>query len=433
MRDIALTIVFFGILPLVLKRPYIGIYLWSWLGLMNPHRLTWGFAYALPFAQITAIVTLLSLFLSKERVRLPWTRESIVLLLFILWMLITTFFAFFPDQAWKQWDKVWKIMLMIYVTLMLINTREKLDWLVWVVVLSLGFYGVKGGIFTILTGGAFRVQGPAGTFIGGNNELALALIMIVPLMRYLQLQAKNVWIHRGLIVAMLLTGIAIIGSQSRGALVGILAMGAFLWLKSRNRLTTFLAVLAVAGAVLAIMPQEWHDRMATIKTYQEDESAMSRINAWMTAFNLAQDRITGGGYETFRERVFRQYAPDPTKVPDAHSIYFEVLGEHGFIGLGLFFLLALLTWHTGTRIKRRARDNPEAKWAADLASMTQVSMVGYASTGAFLGLAYFDLYYTLIAIMVICGLTLESQLAHGDSKVFESDYADTPSGDPGKW
>ena len=186
MRDIALTIVFFGILPLVLKRPYIGIYLWSWLGLMNPHRLTWGFAYALPFAQITAIVTLLSLFLSKERVRLPWTRESIVLLLFILWMLITTFFAFFPDQAWKQWDKVWKIMLMIYVTLMLINTREKLDWLVWVVVLSLGFYGVKGGIFTILTGGAFRVQGPAGTFIGGNNEIALALSMTIPLMRYLQ-------------------------------------------------------------------------------------------------------------------------------------------------------------------------------------------------------------------------------------------------------
>ena len=113
-------------------------------------------------------------------------------------MLFTTFFAFYPDLAWEQWGKVWKIMLMIYVTLMLINTRQKLDWLVWVIVLSLGLYGVKGGIFTILTGGAFRVQGPLGSFISGNNEMGLALIMIIPLMRYLQLQTKNFWIRQWL-------------------------------------------------------------------------------------------------------------------------------------------------------------------------------------------------------------------------------------------
>lgn len=432
MRDIALTLVFFGIVALVLKRPYIGVYLWTWLGLMNPHRLTWGFAYNLPFAQITAIVTLVSLFLSKERVRLPWTRESIVLLIFILWMLFTTFFAFYPDAAWHQWDKVWKIMLMTYLTLMLIDTREKLDWLVWVVVLSLGFYGVKGGIFTILTGGAFRVQGPTGTFIGGNNELALAMIMTVPLMRYLQLQATNVWMHKGLIAAMLLTGIAIIGTQSRGALVGIVAMGAFLWLKSRNKLTTFLAVVVVAGAVVAIMPQAWYERMSTIKTYQEDGSATSRINAWMMAFNLAQDRITGGGFETFRGKVFEIYAPEPTVAPDAHSIYFEIMGEHGFIGFGIFMLLALLTWNTGSRVIKRARARPETKWAADLAAMVQVSMVGYASGGAFLGLAYFDLYYNLIAIMVICRLTLEYQIAHPDSQVQGSGYDELPSADPSR-
>jgi probable O-glycosylation ligase (exosortase A-associated) len=327
-------------------------------------------------------------------------------------MLFTTFFALFPTEAWRQWDsKIWKIQLMIYVTLMLIDSRQKLNWLVWVIVFSLGFYGVKGGIFTITTGGAYHVQGPPNSFIGGNNELGLALIMTIPLMRYLLLQARNFWLHKGLAIAMLLTGVAAIGTQSRGALVGMLAMGTFLWLKSRNRLFTLLLILVVAGSVIAIMPQAWYDRMATIKTYEQDNSAMARINSWWMAFNLAKDRLTGGGFETFRERAFRLYAPIPDVVPDAHSIYFEIMGEHGFIGLAIFLLLAWFTWNTGSRIKRMVKHDSETKWAADLASMVQVSLVGYASSGAFLGLAYFDLYYTLVAVMVICKLLVEKQLA----------------------
>jgi len=411
MRDIVFTIIFFSILPFVFKRPYIGIYLWTWLGLMNPHRLTWGFAFDFPFALITALTVLISMLASKEPKQIPWTRETIILLVFILWMLFTTFFAFYPDLAWKQWDKIWKIMLMTYVTLMLINSRWKLDWLVWVVVLSLGFYGVKGGIFTILNGGAYRVQGPIGSFISGNNEMGLALIMIIPLMRYLQLQAKSVWIHQGVTMAMLLTGIAIIGTQSRGALVGMVAMGLLLWLKSRNKMFTLVSMLVVVGAVAAIMPQQWYDRMATIETYQQDSSAMSRIYSWRTAFNLAKHRITGGGFETFHEMVFDMYAPqDFTRTSDAHSIYFETMGEHGFIGFSLFVLLGLFTWNTGSRIRKQAKGSIETKWAVDLASMAQTSIIGYASAGAFLGLAYFDLYYILIDIMVICNLLLKEQV-----------------------
>ena len=418
MRDIALTLIFFGILPLVFSRPYVGIYLWTWLGLMNPHRLTWGFAFGFPFAQITAIVTLIALLASKEPKRVPWTRETILLLIFILWMLLTTFFSFNPDLAWEQWGKVWKIMLMVYVTLVLINTRQKLDWLVWVIVLSLGFYGVKGGIFTILTGGAFRVQGPVGSFISGNNEMAMALIMTIPLMRYVQLQARIVWIKQGMLVAMLLTGIAAIGSQSRGGLLGMAAMGTYLWLKSRNKFLILVPIIAVAAAVATIMPQQWYDRMSTIKTYEEDASAMARINAWWTAYNLAKDRVTGGGFEAFlRQKVFVLYAPDPTNTPDVHSIYFEIMGEHGFIGFAMFMLLAWFTWNTGNRIRRQAKRNKETMWGADLASMIQVSMIGFASAGAFLGLAYFDLYYTLIALMTICSIVLKEQALQAESVV----------------
>jgi probable O-glycosylation ligase (exosortase A-associated) len=415
-------------LPFVFSRPYVGIYIWSWMGFMNPHRLTYGFAYEFPFAQIIAIVILVSMLRLKEPMRVPWTRETVLLLIFVLWMLFTTLFALNSDGAWEQWDKVWKIQLMLFVTLMLIDTKQKMDWLIWVIVLSLGFYGVKGGIFTIAHGGAFRVQGPGGSFIGGNNEIALALIMTIPLMRYLQLQAKSVWIHQGVTVAMLLTGVAAIGSQSRGALVGMGVMGIFLWLKSRNRLFILLSILVVAGALAAIMPQEWYDRMSTIEAYEEDNSAMRRINAWRMAYNIAANRITGAGFEAFTPWAIRQFAPDPSMGADAHSIYFEIMAEHGFIGFTMFMLLALFTWNTGNGIRRLARRRPETRWAADLAGMIQVSMIGYAGSGAFLGLAYFDLYYTLIAIMVICKLVCSEQLARLDVVPGTTGYAEIETG-----
>lgn len=401
MRDIVVTLIVFGALMGVFSRPYLGIYLLAWLGYMNPHRLAWGFAYDFPFVFIAAIVTMLAFVFSKEPKRMPWTRETVLLLLFVAWLLFTTFFALYPQLAWEQWDKVWKVQLIMFLTAMLINDRQKLHWLIWIIVLSFGFYGIKGGIFTILNGGVYRVQGPAGTFFGGNNEMGLALIMVVPLIRYLHLQARQQWVRLGLATAMVLTAVAAIGSQSRGALLAAVVMGGFLWLKSRNKIVTGVYMVLVVSLLALVMPQEWYDRMNSIKDYQTDQSAQGRINAWHTAVNVARDRVTGGGFEMFQWHTFRQYAPDPHNVHDVHSIYFEVLGEHGLIGFGMFVLLGIFAWLKGSRVIRACKRDPERKWAADLAAMTQVSLLGYATGGAFLGLAYFDLYYHLVIIMVL--------------------------------
>ncbi len=409
MRDLFVTATIFAGLFFVFRRPHYGIYLWSWLAYMNPHRLCWGFAYDFPFALIVAIVTLLSYAFSKEPKRIPWTAELVVLLLFDVWILFCNFFAFYPDFAWVEWDKIWKIQLMTFVTIMLITDRQRLHWFTWVIALSLGFYGVKGGIFTIIHGGIHRVQGPEGTFIGGNNEIALALIITVPLIRYLHLQATQVWVRWGLAGAMVLTGVAAIGSQSRGALLAMLCMGIFLWFKSRSKIMTGIYMATAIAIMAMVMPQQWYDRMNTIQNYQEDDSAVGRLNAWHTAFNVAKDRITGGGLDMFKVPTFRRYAPDPNNIHDVHSIYFEVMGEAGFIGFGLFMLLGMLTWWRANKVIKRCRKNPEQKWAADLAAMVQVSMIGYASGGAFLGLAWFDLYYHLIAIIVILHALTQAQ------------------------
>ena len=401
MRDIFVTVVIFSLIPFIFKRPWVGILVWSWLAYMNPHRLAWGFAYDFPFSMLVGGVTIIAFVFSKEKKEMVWTRETGLLLFFVGWMLVTTVFAFYPQIAWEQWDKVWKIQLMIFLTVLLINDRHKLHWLVWVIALSLGFYGVKGGIFTIVNGGVFRVQGPGGSFIEGNNEIALALVMVIPLIRYLHLQETRNWIKIGLASAMVLTGVAAIGSQSRGGLVALVAMGLFLWLKSRNKIFTGFYMAVAVFIVASVMPQEWYDRMNSIRDYQQDESALGRINAWHTAFNVAKDRITGGGFEMFQGPTFREYAPEPFRVHDVHSIYFEQLGEQGFIGLGIFLLLGLFAWFRAQRVINVCKKDPERKWAADLAAMIQVSLVGYAAGGAFLGLSYFDLPYHLMIIVVL--------------------------------
>jgi probable O-glycosylation ligase (exosortase A-associated) len=402
MRDVALTLFIFALLPVILWRPYIGILVWTWIGFMNPHRLTWSFAHDMPFAMIVALVTLVAVLSSREPKKIPWTRESILLLVFLTWVLITTINSMYPALAWFKLNQFWKILLMIFVTMMLMQSKERIDQLVWVIALSIGFYGVKGGIFTITHGGMYHVKGPEGSFIGGDNEMGLALIMTIPLLRYLQLTARNIWLRGALTAAMLLCAIATVGSQSRGALLGLAAMGTFLWLKSRNKLFTALLGAVAVWLVVSVMPQQWYDRMATIKNYETDQSAVGRINAWKMAFNMAKDKSLGGGFDSFQSYSFALYAPDPDDVHDSHSIYFEVLGDHGFIGLGLFLALALMTWRTASWVIGRTRRDREKRWVADLAAMIQVSLVGYATAGAFLGLAYFDYYYTLIALVVLC-------------------------------
>jgi probable O-glycosylation ligase (exosortase A-associated) len=411
MRDIAVTLLVFGSLPFILKRPWIGILVWTWLGFMNPHRLAWGFSVTFPFAMIVALTTMVAMLMSKEEKKIPWTREVSVLTLFWAWTLVTTLNAMFPQFAWDQWIKVSKILLMILVATMLINSPYRLKALVWVIALSLGFYGVKGGIFTATTGGGYQVRGPLGSFIGGNNEIGLALAMTTPLLYFLSRQTERTYVRLGLLAALGLTALAALGTQSRGAMLGMVAMTAFLWFKSRGKVITGILIVLCIAVVLPLMPQQWWDRMATINSYQQDQSAQGRINAWGMAFNLASHRLTGGGFESFQEITFELYAPDPALTADSHSIYFQVLGHHGFIGLALFLMLIVFTWLTASSIIRAARRNKETVWLSDLMAMTQVSLIAYLTAGAFLGLAYFDFFYNLVLFVVAAKVILAKHVA----------------------
>lgn len=409
MRDILIALLVFGSLPVCLFRPDYGILVYIWIGLMNPHKLSWQLSQ-MPVGMAAAVATLIGTVVRGEIRGIPMKGTTVLLLAWMLYTTLTTFTAVSPE-AWIEWNRFSRIMLMCFVAMMLLQTRQRLERYVWVAMASIAFFSVKGGVFSIATGGAYRVWGPMGSFIEGNNELALAEIMILPLMLYFARRTTVGWQRWAYYAAFILTIFSILFSYSRGAFVAFAGVAGVLLVRSRYRVQGLVMIVMLGGLMAAFVPQEWKDRMFSIRDYQTDESAMGRINAWHFAWNVAETHLFGGGFRTFTKELFLTHAPNPTDVHDAHSIYFEVLGEQGFPGLALFLAILFTTlWRLERLRKRRPRDESQ-RWVHDLAEMLQFSLLGYMFGGAFLGLAYFDLPYYLIVSAILLEFIVEREAA----------------------
>ncbi len=401
LRDIVIAVIVLGVGLHALRRAWIGVLLWTWVSTMNPHRYTWGILSTAPVAAFAAGVTLLGLVLTKER-RSPFIGLPVVIFAFFVgWMTLSWLMSRDVSEDYWTWSRSAKIYLMIFVTLALIYTKEHIMAFAWVLIGSLAILGAKGGFFTLITLGNHRVWGPPDSFIEGNNEFALALIMIIPLVYFLQLQVtRKVWRH-ALSMVMLLCAASAFGSYSRGALIAIVAMGAVFWWRSPKKGEVAIFILLVAIAMVPMFPEQWWARMDTISDYQEDGSAMGRINAWGVAWEVAKHKFFGSGMSYQYPEYFILYGEYEAIVRAAHSIYFQILGNHGFIGLFLFLLLWITTYRDAGWLMKNARSEPHTLWAAQLGAMAQVSLVGYAVGGAFLSLGYYDLPYNIMALVVM--------------------------------
>lgn len=402
LRDLVLALLLIGGLPLAFKRPFIGALIFAWLGMMNPHRYTWGFAYDFPWSKLYAAVILIGALASQD---IQWKdsfRRYWLIILILFWAGLTTLFALEPGRAFAKYQDVVKIQLMCLVTLALLHDRQRVVALMTVVILSVAFYGTKGGLFTITHGGIYTVYGPLQSAIRDNNHLAAALVMLLPLLYWLSTVARRWWLKLAVLGSMILCAVSVFGSHSRGAFLAVAAMaGFFVWKSDRRLLAIPLVAIGVAAA-LTVMPEKYWERIETIETYQQDASAMGRINTWITAYRIANNRLTGGGYEYYGPRSFARYAPNPQAIHSAHSIYFQMLGEHGWPGLALFLAFWLSVWFQCGRTRKRLPADPENDSMRLLLRMIQVSLVGYAVGGAFVNIANWDLpYYLAIVVFAL--------------------------------
>jgi len=407
MRGYAFLLVFLLSLTLIFKSPFNGVLVWYVFSLGNFHTLIWNPAIAtLNYAYLIAILTCVSwLFSRAEKKQLPLTPQVILTILFMLWMTITSFFAALGPTAWEKWDWVEKMLFMCLLGFALTTTRERVNQLIWVVVLSIGFWGVKGAISFPLRGGGSGIHGPDAGITSGNNEFGVALVMILPLVFYMWHTVADRRLRQGLMVMGFLLTLATVFTYSRGALVGVCAMAAILWLRTPAKLSIGLTIIACGFAIYAFAPRSWFTRMDTIETYQSDASAMERITVWKASLRIVElHPIMGGGFLVTQNMNITNRMLEGTTIPRltkgraAHSIYFDVLSEHGWVGLALFVMIAVYAWLSCSWLIRYSRDRPDLAWANLLGRMGHAVLAGFYTAGAFQSLAYFDEYWCIIFI-----------------------------------
>jgi putative inorganic carbon (HCO3(-)) transporter len=196
--------------------------------------------------------------------------------------------------------------------------------------------------------------------------------------------------------------LSVLLTYSRGGFLGLAVVLLVLMLRSRWKLVTLPAAAGAALMLVEFLPDHWFDRMNTVTTYEQDSSAMTRLWAWGIAWQIARESpLVGGGFGVFTKEVWQRFMPDYHSWHNAHSIYFQVLAEHGFTGLILFCALLLTTFATLFGVRRALRRQADAAPLRNASYAVEASLIGFVVSGAFLNLAYFDLVYFLIGIAII--------------------------------
>lgn len=411
MRDVLLALILLPCIPVSLKYPFVGAMAYAWVSLMNPHRMTWGFAYDMPWAQMLAIATMAGLLLREPHLIGDSLKRYWLPLLYLAWMTITTLFALEPQDAQVRYTEVLKTHVMCFVTLVLLSDKKRVLALAALVTLSVAFFGVKGGFFTILTGGNYLVWGPLHSAIYDNNALAAGLVVTLPMVYWLYALAPNIWLKLAGLASFGFIVASIFGSSSRGAFLALVIMSGVFFLKAKHKLMVL--VLGAFGVAfgLMMMPEKYWERIQTIQTFQEDGSAMGRINTWTTAWRIANDRVMGAGFEYYGVEVFRRYAPNPEGIHSAHSIYFQALGEHGWIGFLLYAGILLTFWLRSRTLIRSFPPAQRAGSEALLARMLQVALIGFMVGGAFVNIGNWDFFFYLFVLSAAMIRLREAEVA----------------------
>jgi probable O-glycosylation ligase (exosortase A-associated) len=417
MRDLALLLGFVAILAPVFRYPHIGVLVWCWTALIVPNNFVYGAMLNIPFNKISAVLTFLVWVLSREPKKLPKSLTLVLLAAFGVLGTVSEYTGIADGPVGMvEWEKFIKILVFSMAIAGLITTKERIDALLYAIFLSLGFHGILEGAKFIASGGQHHVWGPAGSILGDNNHFALGMVALLPIAFYLYKQASSRWLKLVFIGSSLLVMASIMGTFSRGGLIGIAGVAVYALFKSGKRVRYVLVIIPLLASAALFAPDRWSNRMDTIATASQDDSFMGRVIAWKQSTLIAMDHpIFGGGFHAVQNfEVWTHYArsfdklnviptppPDPNGPHAAHSIYFQVLGDLGFVGLLLFLAILVSSWRNASTVIRLARERPQWRWASDLATSLQYSLIAYIVSGAALSMAYFDYMYMIFSLLIV--------------------------------
>lgn len=421
MRDLLLL----GLLPLMLytmvQRPFIAVGMWIWTALFFPNAWVYGIAGSIRYNLLFTGVAIVGYLAWKAKPKIEWTGLGLLVLAFFFWTLGSTMTSIGNTEiSWNYWIRFAKVVSLFVAVVLVIKDKLHFDFVLWCVVLSVGFYADLETLKFIASGGGHKIAGISGHVLGDRNELALAFVMTLPLCYYLWTEygKQSRILNLGLLGTMALLALGVIGTQSRGGFVALLVLGAYMYLKSDRKILLTVLVAAFCIGASFYISSDYVARIDSIASADEDNSFMGRVVAWKLSFIMAmQHPFFGGGIKSLEyfpvwselSKDFFAYPwfytgtalPNMTAARAAHSIYFQVMGDQGFVGLALYVACLACSFMKAGSVARRARKIGAPAWLPTAAVMVQLSIFAFAVGGAALSLAYFDLLFALFGLVVV--------------------------------
>lgn len=415
MSDLFLLIVmcffiFFGV-----TRPYIAFSGYIWVDMLAPQTLTYGFLVGKPIAMIMGVLCLFSLVLNVKKLTKPRQFTILfLLLLLVFWVTLTTTWALFPEAAWFKWDGAFKTILMAVLLCFIITSKEQLEHCLIIFSLAIGYYVLVAGLKTVGGGAGYGntlVSTGTNSGLAESSTLAMVAVLVIPILLFLKKESvilkdflKYTFVSYG---AIILAVAAVIGSGARTGLVALAVLTFSYWSKSKQKIKGVLLIgCCLLIALIFFVDDDWLSRMETMKDAKSDASAQGRMLVWKWTWDFVKETPLGGGFGAFRANagLWQLYANVPAvgSNPKAfHSIYFETLGEHGYIGFTIYSLLLLLTYRNNSKLMKEAKRGKVPDWVASLSLSLNNSLIVFCVSGIFIGVAFSPVIYYLIAFSVV--------------------------------
>ena len=303
----------------------------------------------------------------------------------------------------SNWVDFLKIILIAYLITLLIKTEKDLKNTLIVITLSLGFFdGAKQGWqFLILHPGAKNFNGlPT---IGDNNDVAVAMLMLVPILIALSQISQRKIIKYTYIFLSIGVIYRALSTYSRGGFLTFLTMCIIFWLRSRHKFVTLILVVLLAAVILPTFPQSFWDRMDTITADEgeQDSSVRSRIHFWKIAWEMAKDHpVFGVGHGSFKD-TYLEYDPSAEKAYVTHSAWFGVMSEWGIVGFIIFMGIYFYSLYSCKMARKKCKDRPELKSIEILSGGIQTSLIICAVGITFLTYQYKEILWHYFALAAV--------------------------------
>ena len=427
MLDLALTGFVLGLMALGLRRPFLWVLAYLYIDVVAPQKISYFLLASIPISLIAFLAAFGGWMLADDKTNSRFALRQGLILMLLVYCGLTTLGADFPVEAAAKWGWVWKALVFAMFLPLTLRTRLRIEAAALVMVLAAGSIIITGGIKTAFSGGGY---GSLRFFVNDNTGLyegsiiSCVAIAIIPLIQWLARYGTifpSDWRVKLFSAALIFACLLIpVGTEARTGLLCIALLGVLL-LRNTKRRFLYITLVAAAGLVaVPFLPDSFTKRMSTIENHAADESASTRLAVWAWTLEYAQDHPFGGGFDAFRSNRLRietqksegeesnNQSVEVTETFDAgrayHSSYFEMLGEQGWLGLGLWLWIQAMGLWQMERIRSRwkERTGPGEQWQAPLANALQQALLIYLAGSLFVGIAYQPFVFMLIGLQ--CGL-----------------------------